>query len=60
MRSWPRFAALIVLLSAMLALMILQWLPALAFLPVAGGLLIWENTEELKSSTDSASAHRGR
>lgn len=34
-------AALIVLLAALIALAVFQWLPALAFLPVAGALYAW-------------------
>lgn len=34
-------AALVVLLAALIALAVFQWLPALAFLPVACALYAW-------------------
>ncbi|WP_461636077.1 hypothetical protein [Glutamicibacter soli] len=36
-------AALAVLLAALIALAVFQWVPALAFLPVAGALYAWNS-----------------
>ncbi|MGH3651867.1 hypothetical protein [Glutamicibacter sp.] len=50
MAAWPRIAALAMLLAAMVALMAFQWLPALMFLPVAAGLLVWDDSAGGESS----------
>lgn len=41
MSTWPRMAALAVLLGALGLLAVFQWLPALFLLPAAGALLAW-------------------
>ncbi|MGO4296358.1 hypothetical protein [Glutamicibacter sp. MCAF14] len=50
MAAWPRIAALAMLLAALVALMVFQWLPALMFLPAAGALLVWDDSASGESS----------
>lgn len=50
MTAWPRIAALAMLLAALVALMVFQWLPALMFLPAAGALLVWDDSASGESS----------
>lgn len=51
MKSWPKVAALALLLAAMLALLIFQWEPAIGFLPAAGALLMWERNSTMNPAT---------
>lgn len=42
MDKWVRSSALVILLVALGLLAFAQWLPALLFLPVGAGMLMWD------------------
>lgn len=46
MGKTANIAALVVLIAALVLLGFFQWLPALLFLPVAGGLYAWNPSEQ--------------
>jgi hypothetical protein len=59
MHQWIRVSALVVLLAALGLLAFAQWLPALLFLPVGTGMLMWDGrTFSTPSSTNPNRRHQ--